>query len=169
MDQPGIVHLGATEGKTLQVLGDRVTIKLRGGETGGAYFLAEDVVPPQRGVPLHSQTTQETFYVLEGEFELNWQVTAESQAESLHLSRGSIVHIPARIFHGYRNTGEAPGRILFIIAPAERTAQFFEELGTALEGQEPPEVGAQAPNPAQLLAILRRYGVTLSPPGQPTP
>lgn len=46
--RPDILHIAAKEGQTLQVLTDRVTIKLGGDQTRGAYFLAEDQVPPAR-------------------------------------------------------------------------------------------------------------------------
>jgi quercetin dioxygenase-like cupin family protein len=168
MTQPDIHHIAATEGKTLQVLTDRVTIKLGGEETGGAYFLAEDEVPPQGGVPLHSQTTQETFYILAGSFEFTWQGPGEGQPRSISIAAGSVVHIPAGIFHSYRNRGEEPGRILFIIAPAGMTERFFEEIGTPLAANgDLPQTPAPLPDPVRLLEIMQKYGVMVGIPGNP--
>jgi quercetin dioxygenase-like cupin family protein len=162
--RPDIHHIAATEGKTLQVLGDRVTIKLGGEETLGAYFLAEDEVPPQGGVPLHSQTTQETFYILAGEFEFTWQASDDSPPGSISIAPGAVVHIPAGISHAYRNRGTAPGRILFIIAPAGMTEQFFEEIGVPVTGEPAPP-----PGPEHVQRILRKYGVTVHTPGSRAP
>jgi len=165
MEQQDIRHIAATEGTTLQVLADRVTIKLGGEETGGAYFLAEDEVPPQGGVPLHSQTSQETFYVLAGDFEFTWQQSPASPPSSINLAKGSVVHIPAGVFHAYRNQGTAPGRILFLIAPAGMTAQFFAEIGRPVAGDRAANpVPAPLPDPARLQAIMRQYGVSVHLP-----
>lgn len=170
MTQPDIHHIAATEGKTLQVLGDRVTIKLGGEETHGAYFLAEDEVPPQGGVPLHSQTTQETFYVLAGTFEFTWQGPEEIQPRSITIATGSVVHIPAGISHAYRNQGGAPGRILFIIAPAGMTERFFEEIGVPVAANAAlSQTPAPLPDPERLQAIMRQYGVTVSAPARRVP
>jgi quercetin dioxygenase-like cupin family protein len=167
MAQPGIRHIAATEGKTLQVLADRVTIKLGAEETHGAYFLAEDEVPPQGGVPLHSQTSQETFYVLAGDFAFNWQESSDSPPSSISLASGSVVHIPAGVFHAYRNRGTEPGRILFIIAPAGMTEQFFEEIGVPVAGDRAG--AAPLPDPERLREIMRRYGVSLHLPARADP
>lgn len=78
------------------------------------------------------------------------------------------MHIPAGILHGYRNRGDAPGRILFIIAPAGMTERFFEEIGTPVAASgDLPQTPAPLPDPLQLQEIMRKYGVTLGAPPKP--
>ena len=60
---------GPGEGKVVGVLRDQSTFKVLSEETGGAYAILEQKIPPGHGPPLHVHET-EIFYVLEGEFEI---------------------------------------------------------------------------------------------------
>jgi quercetin dioxygenase-like cupin family protein len=59
------------EGKPLAMMSEAVRIRLRGDDTGGAYSVIEDETPPEAGPPLHVHSPEdETFYVVEGEYEI---------------------------------------------------------------------------------------------------
>ena len=63
--------LGPDEGTVLEVLGELITIKAAGQDTGGAYTVIQEASPPQGGPPLHLHHWEdEAFYVLEGEYEI---------------------------------------------------------------------------------------------------
>ena len=63
-------HLLPGEGKSVWLVGDLVTVKLEGEDTGGAHSLVEETTPPEGGPPPHiHHNADETIYVLEGELE----------------------------------------------------------------------------------------------------
>ena len=59
---------GSGEGKVVGVLRDQSTFKVTSEETGGAYAILEQKIPPGHGPPLHVHRHEtEIFYVLEEE------------------------------------------------------------------------------------------------------
>ena len=59
------------EGPTVEILGGRLTFKVLSEETGGAYAIIDQVVPPGVGPPLHVHHREtEIFYVSTGTFEV---------------------------------------------------------------------------------------------------
>jgi quercetin dioxygenase-like cupin family protein len=131
-------------GESLVVLGNTMTLKALGEDTGGAYEIFETRTPPQGGVPLHVHSRQdETTYVLQGEF--RFQVGEEVMA-----SPGMLVCLPRNVGHSFRNVGADRGRVLFTISPPT-LLPMFEEL-SRLPATEPPDRG-------KIAAICRRYGI----------
>src|SRR5690349_10059019 len=62
---------GPGEGKVVGVLRDQSTFKVLSEETGGAYAVLEQKIPPGHGPPLHVHRHKtEIFYVLDGRFEI---------------------------------------------------------------------------------------------------
>jgi hypothetical protein len=75
-DQVRHYALGPDEGKALFVLGDIVTFKLSATETNSAYSLVEIISAPGGGPAfLHTHVPQETFWILEGDYEIYGQDT----------------------------------------------------------------------------------------------
>ncbi len=54
-------------GKSLCYDGGLATFKVTGGQTAGGFLLFEALMPRGKATPLHLETEEETFYVLEGE------------------------------------------------------------------------------------------------------
>ena len=70
-DQAKHYSLRPHEGKALFVLGDVVTLKLSTAETNSAYSLIEIMSVPGGGPAfLHTHGPQETFWILEGDYEI---------------------------------------------------------------------------------------------------
>lgn len=140
------LHVAPGEGVTFHVLGgDQITIKAGGDDTGGALAVCETVTPPQAGPPPHlHQREDESFYVLEGEFEFY------VGSEVISASAGSYVLAPRNIPHRFRNVGETPGRLLIVCQPAgfEKFVEDFAEL--------PPD---EPPDMATMTAIGERHGI----------
>ncbi len=64
-EKRSVTHLSSDKGRSFWVLGDLVTFKATGEETGGAYSLFEYVTHPQSGPPPHIQhRDEEGFYEL---------------------------------------------------------------------------------------------------------
>ena len=148
------------EGKKLWVTDELVTFKASGEDTGGAYSLADSMVPPQGGPPPHIHHREdEAFWVLEGELEVS---VGESR---FRVGAGSFVHLPKGVLHSYQNVGTAPARFLTLMVPAG-LERFFEEIGkpgTDLSSQPPFE----EEDIDRLLAVAPNYGVEIPPPPGP--
>lgn len=139
------------------MLDSLITFKLTGEETDGALALVDSWVMPHSGPPLHiHEREDETFYVIEGEFEF---LAGEA---TIRVGAGSVVYGPRGIPHTYRNTGDGAGRFLTLITPAGFEG-FFRELGEPVsDPSEPPPVTSGKIK--KMLTISPRYGITFPPP-----
>jgi quercetin dioxygenase-like cupin family protein len=119
---------------------------LRSTDTGGLFSLFELTTPPGGGPPPHRHDREdETFYVLEGRYEIRL-------GDDLHVAGpGTVVHGPRTVPHGFRNVGDAPARMLCVATPggAER---MFEELAE-LTSAGPPDRG-------RVLELAARHGLS---------
>jgi quercetin dioxygenase-like cupin family protein len=121
------IVLGPGAGKVVGVLGARSTFKVLSDETGGAYALIEQEVPPGSGPPLHVHHHEtEIFYLLEGELEVTLG------KEKIAAPAGATVVAPRDIPHKFRNVGHAPAKLLVTVIPG-RFANYFLEVDSAQE------------------------------------
>src|ERR671917_2174830 len=132
----GIVHMLPGEGRSQWVLGELVTYKTTGEQTGGAYSLFEVESPPGGGPPPHVQHREdEAFWVLEGEYEFL------GREQTLRAVAGSLVYVPKGSLHAHVNRGEGPARMLVSQTPGGSHERFFEEVEEA-DGAGIPELAA---------------------------
>jgi quercetin dioxygenase-like cupin family protein len=137
--------LAAGEGDAVNVLGNTVLFRAVANDTADALEIIESVSPPNGGVPPHVHSREdETAYVLEGRFEIR------VEERLIQADSGTFVCLPRNVPHGFKNVGDAPGRVLFTIAPAG-LCKMFTEL-SQLPAASPPEM-------RQVAAICDRYGV----------
>ncbi len=115
------VFLGAGEGRAFQMLTHTITRKVTTVDSNGYYALAELTDTAGSGAPLHSHPWEETFYILEGELEV--QIGNQQQI----CTAGSVVHVPANAVHGFKILSPV-ARTLLVIAPASAEA-FYLEVG----------------------------------------
>lgn len=129
--------------RSFTVFGEAVEILISGDMTSGASATLTQVSPPGGGVPPHShQNEDETFFVVEGEYEFlsdgNW--VKLNEGESLHARRGSV--------HGFRNVGASSGKLLIFVSPSGLET-YLEEISTVT-----------MPNDIErLIAVSTRYGI----------
>ncbi len=137
------------EGKTVNVIGNEITIRLHGRDTNGALSVAESVDQPGGGPPPHIHHREdETFHVLEGEYEFM------CGGKTFIARKGATVFAPRGVPHAYRYLGSTPGRLVFTLTPAGFEG-FFEEVGAlSSKEQEIPRV----------IEIGKRYGLEFLPP-----
>ena len=97
-----VAHVLPGEGTiSLWMLGELLTYKIPSQQTGGAYSLFELTTRPGAGPPPHVQHHEdESFYVLEGEYEFM------SGEEVLRVGAGSLLYIPKGTLHAHKNAGE---------------------------------------------------------------
>ncbi|MFN5998378.1 MAG: cupin domain-containing protein [Paracoccaceae bacterium] len=142
-----VLSAGTTRGRTFHVFGQTVTERITAEDSGGAYYVMEELSPPGTGVPPHRHTHEdEIVQVLEGTFEvfLDGVVSVVTAGATLHFARGT--------HHGFRNIGSTDGRTLWFATPGTATQAFLRELSTFPEG--PPDI-------ARLNALHAAYGITM--------
>jgi quercetin dioxygenase-like cupin family protein len=133
--------------KRFTVFGEPVDVLTDAATTNGLSATIIQTSPPEGGPPPHAhQNEDETFFVLEGEYEFlrNGEWVPVRVGESIHALRGST--------HAFRNVGKTTGRMLIFIAPAG--------LETYLEEISPLSPATDMP---QIVAISARYGVSVAP------
>ena len=79
--------LAAGEGETLWFAGAHQTIKYPGEWSDGKFSLVEVTVPRGRATPLHRDPSDETFYVLDGEFLFHIDGTEHTSGRGRHPGR----------------------------------------------------------------------------------
>ena len=151
----GTAHDGSfvspNEGKKYNVFADTVTVKVPSEMTNGAYSISEDVTPPGQGAPPHVHSReQETFIVLEGEYEF------QCGEQRFKTAKGGMVVLPKDIPHAFRNIGNTLGKTLVILVPGGME-KVFEDINAMPPGP-PPDIG-------KINAITMRYGVKFLPMG----
>ena len=153
--------LGPNEGKALFVLGDVVTFKVTAEESDNAYFLTEIVSEPGGGPAfLHTHVPQETFWILEGDYEVYGQ---DENGEKYALSApvGSTVHVAGNVPHGFRNVGDTRGKVLALYAPVVHQREFFEEIGVRMESVLSPWPFDQMPSNRRIIEVLGKHEMRL--------
>ena len=155
----GAAHVAPGEGKSLWVVGDLITLKLVGRDTGGACTVLEEITPPQGGPPPHIHGHEdETLYVLEGELEF---LIGE---RTIPATAGDVFYGPRGVPHTWKNVGTTPSRVLGVITPGGFEG-FFEEVGEPVTDPSSPPSGP--PDIKKIMATTAKYGLEiLPPPGQ---
>jgi quercetin dioxygenase-like cupin family protein len=146
--------VGDDEGETVWVwAGVRMTVKVRGADTGGAYSVFEDWLPPGAGPPLHTHTREhESMYVLEG------GVRATLGDQTFDLKTGSLLHMPLGVPHSFKNLSDKPARLLLSYAPGGFEKLFLEFGKPAKWGDTTPAKFTEE-EVKNALAASERYGV----------
>jgi len=147
-DRFALVRTG--EGRRIAVPGNTVRVLYGGERTGDAYALIEFEFAPGFAVPIgHSHEREdELVVVLTGELD----VTVGERRE--RLGPGDALLKPRGTPHTMANRAAGPTRFLEISSPAGME-RYFADLGALLAGGMPPE-------PAPIIALMRRYGITPS-------
>jgi quercetin dioxygenase-like cupin family protein len=118
-------------GRRVGVLGSHSTFKVESGQTGGAYAVLEQRVPPGEGPPLHVHRHEtEIFYILEGEFEIR------VGGAVVRATAGATAACPRDIPHTFRNVGESEGRLLLTVIPGQFANYFIEVDAIRDQGYE---------------------------------
>ncbi len=121
--------LASGEGDAHPMLSHMLVWKLTGDDTNGQYAMFEMIDTAGGEAPLHRHPWEETFYVLEGEIEI--QVGDRQQI----VSAGAMSHIPANTAHRFQVRSPI-ARALHIVSPASAAA-FYQEVGTTITSFPP--------------------------------
>ncbi|HEY8491301.1 MAG TPA: quercetin 2,3-dioxygenase [Dehalococcoidia bacterium] len=154
--QRGPYALQQDEGEAIWFLGTLMTVKAGGAETGDAFTLLDQVLPPGFAPPPHRhQVEDEAFYLLEG------AMTVTCDGRAWELAPGGFIFLPRGLVHGFQVSGRTPTRVLQLTLPAgfERFARTVGEPAreTVLPPPAPPDVG-------RLLDAAARHHIEITPP-----
>jgi mannose-6-phosphate isomerase-like protein (cupin superfamily) len=134
------------EGQSISPIGgDQSFWKAKGAQTGGAFAMMEQSVPPGHGPRRHvHHREEESFYILEGEFGF------EVGDRTFVVGPGTFVLGPRDVPHRFWNAGQTTGRFLLIMSPPG-LEPFFEEFSRVM-ADSPDDKVRQA-------VVAGRYGI----------
>lgn len=152
MSDPQAFLYSAFTGPHLDVMGGRLRILYDGSLNGGRHSCATGEYDPGAMVPPHTHIlADETFYIVQGEFEFwkdgGWKAVAA----------GDVVFAQRGVMHGFRNVGSSLGRLVATYSPAG-----FEQLLIEVDAQ----ARAGTLTDATLEEIAGRYEVVTLPPDE---
>ena len=155
--EKAVAHIQLGEStKSLWVLGELVTYKVPSQKTGGAYALFEVATHPGVGPPPHVQHREdESFYVLQGEFEF------VVEGRTISAGVGSLIYVPKGILHAHKNVGEGVGRMLVTQTPGGLYEHFFEEVGKPVDGEAGPPVFEEQHDVGRIVEVAAEYGIEI--------
>ncbi len=143
--------------KPLLVGNDLMTILVSRADTHNQYIVIELVTPPGGGMSLlHTHPAQETFYIVEGSYELYWRDKAGNKVV-ISAPAGTTVQVPSNTPHGLANVGDKPGKALLIFDAAGKIDDFFAEIGLPVENPANPPRPDGPPDMEALLKVCARY------------
>lgn len=149
---PSIRVIHPAEADALWVVRDRVRFL---GELGGSDLNVLEVeVPPGSGTPPHLHASPEIFRVLDGE--ITFGLFGDGPPREVAAEAGTVVTVPSRAPHNYRNAGTAPAKMLVVLESS--MAAFFRDLGRR---EEPPAGPPSEDEIAAVMAACARHDITI--------
>jgi len=142
------------EGETLWFNGALVTIRVPGAWSDGAFSLAELVMPHGRATALHTDPSDETIHMLEGE--LLFHIDGEDR----RAGAGETVAIPRGVPHAFVATSET-ARFLCLNTPGTHD-RFFRAAGVPATDRD--FANAPPPDHERTAAAAKEIGVELLGP-----
>jgi quercetin dioxygenase-like cupin family protein len=123
---------------------------LEGKASGGSVAVFEFDVPAGAKVPIaHSHDAyEETIYGLQGV--LTWTVDGRKS----EIGPGQVMCIPRGAVHRFDNVHAADAKMLAIVTPGILGPDYFSEIATVVKAAAGP------PDPAAIMAVMRRHGLT---------
>ena len=129
--------------KTIRVFGERVDVLVDAATSNGSSTTLLQHVPPGGGPPPHSHANEdETFTVIEGDFEIF------ANGKWHPLAKGEVAYGARGETHTFRNAGKTPGQLLAFITPGG-FENYLEEISPCS-----PITGL-----GKIMEISKRYGI----------
>ncbi len=158
--------IGPSDGKAIDLRSLGARFLVWASDTGGDFSVVEHPIPPRTLVaPLHRHEREDEYsFILEG------HMGAQLGDDVVIGAAGDFVFKPRHQWHTFWNAGDAPCRVLEIIAPGG-FEKFFDELadlmaltgapnpGVALASSDLPERYAIEFRPESLEELCRRHGL----------
>jgi quercetin dioxygenase-like cupin family protein len=121
-----LTRIRAGEGEHFSIAGANLTWKVRSRDAGADLCFFEQVLEPGEGVPLHTHSYPEAFYVLSGMVEF----APDNAPETIHRCvPGDVMLAQAQAQHSFFNRGTETVRMLSISVGAHQ--EFFDAVEAA--------------------------------------
>jgi quercetin dioxygenase-like cupin family protein len=146
--------MSATTREEIRIGQLAIRFLVEGEASGGTVAIFEFDVPAGARLPIaHSHDGyEETIYGLKGV--LTWTVegtaTDVGPGEAICIRRGAV--------HRFDNNGDVDATALGIATPGVLSPDYFRELAAVVQA-----AAGGPPDPAQLVAVMRRHGLTPAP------
>ena len=140
---------------TIQVGGLGVRFLVEAADSNGSVSVFECAVPAGTTMPVpHSHDAfEETIYGVEGV--TSWTV----DGRAVEISVGDAFCVPRGAVHGFQNASVEDARFLAVASPGVLGPNYFREVREVLA-----QSGDRPPDPAKILEVMRRHGLTPAPP-----
>ena len=141
---PALAKLG--EGRVLHAFGEEVIVHLDSESTGGKLNVWTELSPPGGGPPPHYHENEDEWFVVQ-----EGRVEFLSDGTWTAFGPGSILFMPRRHVHAFRNEGESTSRMLLTTTPGgfdKYFARCAEEFGKG-----------GAPDMERIFAISAEHGI----------
>ncbi len=141
--------LGPSDGSSGRLAAIGVRFMVDSADSGGGFALVEHPMPPRAlAAPLHRHAHEDEYsYVVEG------RVGAQLGDEVVYGAPGDLIFKPRGQWHTFWNAGDAPARILEIIAPGGFERYFAEMIRLP--------VGPTGPDRTAIAEVAARHGLEL--------
>jgi quercetin dioxygenase-like cupin family protein len=123
----GVRKVRRGEGDKFDIAGARLTWKVKAQDSAYSFSINEMTLEPGEGVPVHSHTSAESFYVLSGAADF-FHVTGGKE-DWTRCETGELMILPPNSLHGFYNHGSLECRLLGISTAVHQT--FFDAVGDA--------------------------------------
>jgi quercetin dioxygenase-like cupin family protein len=120
----GVRKVSRGEGEQFDIAGAHLTWKVKAEDSAFAFSINEMTLASGEGVPVHSHTSAESFYVLEGAVDF-FRVN-NGQEDWIHCEMGELVILPPNALHGFYNRSSATCRVLGVSTGVHQT--FFDAV-----------------------------------------
>lgn len=150
--------VAAADGTKVWAMGVLVAVKVRSEDTGGAYSVFEDLIPPGAGPVPHTHTREdETIFVLEGE------LRAWLDGKQYDVKTGDFVHMSRGVQHYFKNVSDKPVRALLTYTPGG-FEQWFVDVGMPVKADDPIPPAVTPDDIKLAVASASKFGVQFSKP-----
>lgn len=134
----------------------QVRFLISGEESGGSVSVFEFSVPAGQKLPAPAHRNndyEEVLYGVKGV--LTWTVNGKQ----IRVGPGQSICIPRGEVHRFDNLGSEDVKQLAVITPAIMGPAYFREAAEAINS-----AGDKPPDPAKMMEVFRRHGMTLVTP-----
>ena len=123
----GVRKVGRDEGEPFDVAGAHLVWKVKAADSAYSFSVNEITLAQGEGVPLHSHTSSECFYVLTGE--VDFFRLKDGKEDWVRAEVGETMILPPNSLHGFFNRGTSVCRVLGISTAVHQT--FFDAVAKA--------------------------------------
>ena len=118
----GVRKVRRGEGEKFDIAGAHLTWKVKAQDSAYSFSINEMTLASGEGVPVHSHTSAESFYVLSGAPDF-FRVTGGKE-DWIRCEIGELMILPPNSLHGFYNRESSECRVLGISTAVHQT--FFE-------------------------------------------